>query len=405
MNQPSGPGAQQTEHGFAEFLVLMALLISLTAFSIDIMLPALPHIGQAFAVSSGNGTQAVVTVYLAGLAIGQLFYGPLSDRIGRKPALLLGLAIYLVATLAAVLVTTFPQHLAARAVQGFGAAAARVVSIAIVRDRFAGRPMARVMSIIMSVFIIVPMIAPLIGQGLLLVGDWTWTYHILLGVGIVSALWAATRLAETRAIDRPPIPLRTALTRVLTSRVTVAYTLAGGLIWGCLVAYLASSQQVFVSIYGLGASFPLAFAGLATAMAAANMLNARLVQKFGMRRLSHLALVGFVLASCLHVAASWTAIPSFVVVLALLWLAFFAFGFIVSNFNAIAMHPLGEVAGTASSFTGFTTTALGVLTGGTVGRLFDGSTRPLALGFAVLAALALVSVATVEGRAGLFRGE
>ena len=405
MNQPSGPGAQQTEHGFAEFLVLMALLISLTAFSIDIMLPALPHIGQAFAVSSGNGTQAVVTVYLAGLAIGQLFYGPLSDRIGRKPALLLGLAIYLVATLAAVLVTTFPQHLAARAVQGFGAAAARVVSIAIVRDRFAGRPMARVMSIIMSVFIIVPMIAPLIGQGLLLVGDWTWTYHILLGVGIVSAVWAATRLAETRATDRPPIPLRTALTRVLTSRVTVAYTLAGGLIWGCLVAYLASSQQVFVSIYGLGATFPLAFAGLATAMAAANMLNARLVQKFGMRRLSHLALVGFVLASCLHVAASWTAIPSLVVVLALLWLAFFAFGFIVSNFNAIAMHPLGEVAGTASSFTGFTTTALGVLTGGTVGRLFDGSTRPLALGFAVLAALALVSVATVEGRAGLFRGE
>ena len=405
MNQPSGPEAKQSERGFAEFLVLMALLISLTAFSIDIMLPALPHIGEAFSVNDRNGTQAVVTVYLAGLAVGQLFYGPLSDRIGRKPALLLGLAIYLVATLAAVLVATFPQHLAARAVQGFGAAAARVVSIAIVRDRFAGRPMARIMSIIMTVFIIVPMIAPLIGQGVLLVGDWKWTYHVLLGVGIVSALWAATRLAETRPTDRPPIPLASALRRVLTSRVTVAYTLAGGLIWGCLVAYLASAQQVFVDIYGLGASFPLAFAGLATAMAAANMLNARLVQKLGMRRLSHLALIVFVAASSALVAASWQRSPALSTAFALLWITFFAFGFIVSNFNAIAMHPLGEVAGTASSFTGFSTTAIGVLAGGTVGRLFDGSTRPLAVGFAVLATLAIACVMAVEGRAGLFRGE
>lgn len=390
---------------FPELVTLTALLMALSALSIDIMLPSLPQIGAAFSVAHVNDTQQIVTSYLVGVALGQLIWGPLSDRYGRKRLLLLGLMVFALGSLACLLVSSFAMLLWARAVQGFGGASARVISIAVVRDLFSGRQMARVMSMVMMVFITVPMFAPAIGQGLAYVGSWRWAFYVLLGAGLIGVVWAGCRLPETvQLAGSEPLDFATAAKLVLTTPATVGYTLATGFMFGCLIAYLSSAQQVFVDVYGLGSAFPAVFGAMACAQALASFTNARLVQRLGMRRVSHLALVGFVAVTA---ALSLVALgkPPLVVFGLMLAAAFFAFGLIVPNFNAIAMQPMGQVAGMASSLIGFYTTAAGAAFGWIVGRLFDGTVQPLSVGFAALGVLALICVVAVEGRAGLFRGE
>jgi DHA1 family bicyclomycin/chloramphenicol resistance-like MFS transporter len=390
---------------FAELLALTALLMALSALSIDIMLPSLPQIGAAFTISHINDTQQIVTTYLLGVAFGQLFWGPLSDRYGRKGLLLIGLVVFALGSIACLIVSSFALLLWARAVQGFGGAAARVISIAVVRDLFSGRQMARVMSMVMMVFITVPMLAPALGQALAYLESWRSVFVVLLLVAIIGIVWAGYRLPETvRSNGAAPLDFATAVKTVLTTPVTVGYSLATGFIFGCLVGYLSSAQQIFVDVYGLGAAFPAAFASMAGAQALASFTNSRLVQRLGMRRVSHLALVGFVAATA---ALSLVALanPPLVVFGLLLASAFFAFGLMVPNFNAIAMQPMGQVAGMAASLIGFYTTAVGAVFGWGIGRLFDGTVRPLAFGFAVLALCAFACVLAVEGRRGLFRGD
>ncbi len=391
---------------FAEFVGLMALMTALTALSIDIMLPALPQIGEYFALELPNDRQLVLTGYLVGLAAGQLVFGPLSDRYGRKPVLMIGLAMFILGSVGAAVADSFTNLFLARAMQGFGAASPRVISIAIVRDLFSGWQMARVTSLIMMVFIVVPVIAPSIGMGLLQLGPWPLMFHLLLVVGIICTIWAAFRLPETRSEGhaRAPITLRKALRWTFTSLQTVGYTLATGFLFGCLMAYINSAQQVFVEVYDLGAAFPIAFGAVAGVQAFAALTNAHLVQRYGMRRVSHTALVAFCTSSLLLLAVAPFQ-PSFAVFAVLVAIAFYCFGVIVPNFNAIAMQPMGAVAGTASSFIGFYTTAAGALFGWGIGSYFNGSVQPLAIGFAVLSTLSLVTVLLVEGWKGMFRGE
>lgn len=408
--RPEGE-ASRTDGGkpelpFPELVTLIALMMALSALSIDIMLPSLPQIGAAFSVAHVNDTQQIVTSYLLGVALGQLIWGPLSDRYGRKRLLLLGLVVFALGSLACLLVSSFAMLLWARAVQGFGGASARVISIAVVRDLFSGRQMARVMSMVMMVFITVPMFAPALGQGLAYIGSWRWVFYVLVVVGIIALLWAGTRLPETApALGFKSMTFTTAATLVLTTPETVWYTLATGFMFGCLVSYLSSAQQVFVDIYGLGPAFPLAFATIATSQALASFTNARLVQRLGMRRVSHLALAGFVSVALMLSAVAALGTPPLLVFGLMLAGCFFAFGLIVPNFNAIAMQPMGQVAGMASSLIGFYTTAAGAAFGWFVGRIFDGTVRPLSLGFAALGLLALACVLAVEGRRGLFHGE
>lgn len=390
---------------FGEFVALMALLMALTALSIDIMLPALPQIGEFFALAEANDRQLVVTSYMIGLAAGQLVFGPLSDRFGRKAMLTAGLAIFIAGSSAAVTVEDFTYLFLARSVQGFGAAAARVISIAVIRDLFSGWEMARVTSLVMIVFITVPVMAPGIGQVLLYVGDWTLIFEALLAVGIAAVVWSGFRLPETHRTGRPraAIGLATALGWVFTSRQTVGYAIAIGFVFGCLMAYISSAQQIFMDVYGLGASFPLVFGLVAGVQAIAAYTNAQLVQRHGMRRVSHTALVAFCASSLLLTAVSFFEPPLFVFAVLVASL-FFSFGLIMPNFNAIAMQPMGAVAGTASSFIGFYTTGAGAIFGWAVGAFFDGSIQPLAIGFAVLGLATLATVLMVEGRKGLFRG-
>lgn len=394
---------------YREFIALIAWLMAMTALSIDIMLPALPDIGAAFRIASDNDRQLVVITYLAGLALGQLLWGHISDISGRRLPLLVGLGVYVLASGALLLAPTFAVLLLARACQGFGGAAARTIGTAIVRDVFAGRDMARTMSFVMMVFIVVPMLAPSAGQALLALGTWRWGFGALLAAGAIAMLWVALRLPETRPGTgqggRRALGLGASLLTVLSNRVTRGYGLAAGLIFGCLVTYISSAQQIFVDVYGLGDRFPLAFGAIAACMALAAFTNAQLVQRIGMRRVSHTALLAFIVASGALALASAFGRPPLWLFMGLLGACFYLFALMQSNFNAIAMQPMGHVAGMASSLLGAFVTGAGVLLGGFLGRSFNGSPFPLAAGFAALGICALLAVLAVEGRRGLFRGE
>jgi DHA1 family bicyclomycin/chloramphenicol resistance-like MFS transporter len=371
-------------------------MVALTALSIDIMLPALPAIGEHFGVGDPNDRQTVVTSYMLGFAIGQMVAGPVSDRYGRKPIIFAGLLLFAMATIAAVATTSYDLLLGARFVQGLGGAAPRVVSVAIVRDLFAGRQMARVMSFIIMVFIMVPVFAPAIGGVLIRLGDWTWTFACLLVTCLVAMAWAHLRMPETRhAADRLELTLAGvggACRQVVTTRVTMVYAIAMGLMFGCLLGYVASAQQIFVDTYGLGDLFPLAFGAVALSMAVSSFANAQLVERLGMRRMSHLALATFVAVAGALVVIELLGQPSVLTFCIMIGAGFLLFGLIVPNFNALAMEPHGHIAGTASSFLGFFTTAAGAILGWAVGQTYDGTSLPLAAGFALLSASALVVV-------------
>lgn len=391
---------------YREFIGLLAWLMAMTALSIDIMLPALPDVGRAFGLVAENDRQLIVTTYLAGMACGQLLWGHVSDRIGRRLPLLLGLAVYVGASAAAVAAPSFAWLLVARTCQGFGGAAARSIAMAIVRDIFSGRDMARTMSFVMMIFITVPVLAPGLGQALLHFGTWRWTFDALFVAGVVAALWVGLRLPETRqASTRRPLGVGASLVAVLGNRVTFGYGLAAGLMFSSLVAYIACAQQIFVGIYDLGPLFPVAFGIVAGSMAVAGFTNALLVQRLGMRKLAHSALVGFIAVGLALTALCWFGKPPLLATMGLLAASFFLFALMQSNFNAIAMQPMGHVAGMASSLLGASVTATGVAIGSFIGRQFDGTLIPIAAGFAGLGICALLIVQAVEGWRGMFRGE
>lgn len=390
---------------FREFVALIAIMMALTALSIDIMLPALPDIGAAMGVTGANDQQLVVIIYMLGFALGQFVYGPLSDHYGRKPVLLIGFAIYIAASLGAILAQTFETLLVARALQGVGAASPRVMALAIVRDVTSGRRMARVMSLAMIFFIILPVFAPAMGQALMALGTWRTPFDLLLAFALVTALWIVLRLPETSATGpgaAPALPLRASVRAVVTNRQTVAYTVGAGCLFGALLGYVASCQQIFVDVYGLGAWFPLAFGAIASTMALAGWLNARLVERLGMRLVSHCSLAALIVVSLLLLVAALADVLPLWLFGSLMAVSLFLFGLIQPNFNALAMEPQGGNAGMASSLVGFYSTAAGAAIAGLIGLMFDGSVVPLATGYAVTAVLSGAAVLAAEGRAGLF---
>lgn len=381
-----------------EFIAMMAMLMSLNALAIDIMLPGLQEIGAALAVESENHRQYIISSYLIGFGVAQLFYGPISDRFGRRAPLLVGLGIYILASLAAAFSPTFAALLVLRFIHGLGAAALRVVTVSVVRDVFGGRQMAEVMSLIMMVFMVVPVVAPGTGQVVMLFGDWHLIFLFMAVAAAAISVWMYRRLPETLALsERRPFTAKAiaeSFKIVLTNRVALCYTIASTFIFGALFGFINSAQQIYVGIYGLGQWFAVAFAGVAMFMALSSFVNARLVGRFGMRRLSHGSLLGF-----LGINAVWLAIQlsspepmPFALFITMFALSMFQFGWIGSNFNSLAMEPLGHVAGTASSVLGFMGTVGGALIGAVIGQAFDGTATPLVAGFFILAVCALVFV-------------
>lgn len=383
-----------------EFVTLMASLMALTALSVDVMLPALPQIGRALGVAEANDRQLILSVYLGGFALGQFIFGPISDRFGRKPPLLFGLALYSCGTLLAIASSSFAGLLAARVLQGVGAASPRAIALAVVRDRFDGREMARVMSFVMMVFIVVPMLAPSVGEGLIELSNWRSIFLLLLMVAFVCASWVALRLPETHhAGDRLPLSPRVlwhAVKLVAATRQTIGYVIAMGFVFGLLVSYVMSSEQIFVDVYGLGARFPIAFGSISAFMIAASLINASAVRRVGMRGISHRALFAALAACAIMGLAGYPEKPPLLLFCAFMAAVFFCFGVIMPNFNALAMEPMAHIAGTASSVAGFYSTAVAAILGTAIGRFFEGGVRPLCIGITLLFGATLAVVLVTE---------
>ncbi|MFG1347341.1 multidrug effflux MFS transporter [Xanthobacter autotrophicus DSM 431] len=399
----AGRTGQPTRPGFAEFVALIALLMGMTAFSIDNLLPAFGAIREDFALPDPNHVQVMVYAYLLGIGAAQFFYGPLSDVLGRRPILFAGLAIYAAGSLAALFTRDFDVLIIARLVQGLGAAAGRVLAIAIVRDRFEGREMARIMSLSMMVFLTVPIVAPAMGSAILAFGSWHLIFVAMLALALLLWVWFGLRMPETLHPEyRMALSLRAigkGVKLTLTTRRTVGYAVAIGLMMGSLMAYVGSASQVFqTDIYQLGNLFPVVFAVVAGIMAVASFINASLVRRIGMRRLSHAGILGFIATGAVMVASSlaFDGKPPLVLFCGLVAAAQFLFALTVPNFNSMAMEPLGAVAGTASSFIGGFTTLMAAVLGFLVGRAFNGTVLPLSMGYLVLGAIALVFVLWAE---------
>ncbi len=392
--------------GFPEFVIVIASIMALNPLAMDMMLPALPNISSAFHLVVANQPQMVLSIFLVGFGLGQFVMGPLSDRFGRRPVLLGGMAVYCVASVLAIAAPSFETLLLARALQGLGTSATRVIATSIVRDCYVGRRMASVMSLAMMVFIAVPVIAPSFGQAIMLLTQWRGIFIVLMLYGVVALTWSALRMPETLpASQRRSLDIREVLgafRQTVTNRQTLGYALAAGGVQGSLFAYVFSSQQVFTDIYRLGHYFPLAFAAIAIGVAIAGFLNSRFVGRLGMRVISHGALIGFVaVAGTMLVATKLQMLP-LPLFMALSALMMFAFGLMFANFTALAMEPHGHIAGTASSLYGSITTLLGIGIGTTIGQDYDGTLLPFSTGF-FLCTLASLGVVLVVEKGRLFR--
>lgn len=379
---------------------MVAALSALNAFAIDIMLPAFPYISAAFALTNANDSQLVIVAYVAAFGVAQLVYGPLADAFGRRSVLIWALLIFAAGSLICTLAPSFELLLAARVLQGLGAAATRVISTAVVRDLTSGRAMARVMSLAMSLFMIVPILAPGIGQLILLVSPWRTIFGVLLCYILIILAWAYVRLPETlpreaRTSFKLPA-IMGAYATVLRNRVTIGYTVASTLMAGALFGYIATSQQIFVDVYRLGAMFPFAFASVAVMITCGTLVNSRLVMRLGMRRISHAMTCWFTAIACIHYAIAAASTPPFWQFLSLLALSIGAFGMIAGNFNALAMEPMGANAGAAAAVYGASTSAGGGLIGGLVAYQFDGTPAPFLAGVALLGALTLIAILVIE---------
>lgn len=408
MSNPRPAAAAATdEHLPMPLWELVALLVAMTALvalSIDMMLPALDDVARDLELARPNDQQYVVLVYLAGFGASQIIYGPLADRFGRKPVMLIAIALYLVMTLICALTPTFELLLVARFLQGAAAAASRVITVAVARDLTSGRRMAEVMSMVMTAFMAVPVLAPSLGQLILTFAPWRWIFGFLIVFGVALMVWIQLRLPETLKPEyRTPLALKTtwnAFREAMTHRLMLGYTLAGTTFFGALYGFLGSSQQIFVEHFGLNDNqFPLAFAAIAGGMGVTSYINSRLVMRFGQRRLAHGALLVFTAISCVHAGLIALGVDNLWAFLILLAAAMSLLGLIAANFSSLAMEPMGHIAGTASAAYGFVTGVIGAAIGTFIGQAYDGSALPLMAGQALmgLATVAIV-VWTEKGR-------
>jgi MFS transporter, DHA1 family, multidrug resistance protein len=393
-------GAARIRMGLAEFIVTIAVMTASVAIAIDSMLPALPSIGQSFDIANANDAQLVIGVFFFGFGFSQIFFGSLSDTFGRRVWLLGGLSLFTLSMFAASQATSFELLLVLRFIQGIGAAAIRITTLAIVRDCFGGREMARVMSYVMIVFMIVPIVAPSLGQLVIFYASWHWIFTLIGCVGSVLFLWALTRMKESLPReDRLPLSVGAVLSgfrTVLTNRITCGYMIGMTLFTAVICAYIVTVQQIFGEVYGLGEWLPIAFAGTAGGIAAANFANGFFVRSFGMRRISHTAMILFTVLAAAGFAMSLAGTPAFIVSYVMFSVLLMFFAVIATNFTAICLEPMGHLAGTATAITGFVSTTGGALLGGAVGQLFNGTLQPLFGGFALFGLFTILATLWAE---------
>ena len=385
-----------------EFVALMAMMMALVALSIDSLLPALPEIAVSLNQVGSNDIQLVISMLFLGLAIGQMIYGTLSDFIGRKPAVYLGLLLFFLGCLISFFAEILPVMLAGRLLQGIGLAAPRIISIALIRDQYEGSVMAKVMSFVMSIFIIVPAIAPALGQGVLLFANWRFIFLLLSLVAVIILIWFMLRQPETlEAENRMPFSLNRifkAIGQICSNRVALGYTIVAGFVASMFLGFLSSIQQVFEA-YGKAEIFAGGFAVFALFIGSASLLNAKIVVRKGMRFIVNVALGILFSISLIYLTLSFFGQLDFWVVTIFLVISLCCVGLLFGNLNALAMEPLGHVAGIGSSLVGSLSTFISVPFGILIGLSFNGTAIPLITGFLVFSLLSLGTIFWI-GKAG-----
>lgn len=395
---PSSP-TRRSLPGEREMVVMSAMLMALNAFAIDTMLPALPAISADLGAAAGNDRQYVISSYMFGVGFGSILYGPLADRFGRKGVLVPALIAYLVFSIGCALATSFPAMLALRFGHGLVSAALGVVVIAVIRDLFVGDAMAKRMSLIFLVFMIVPIIAPAVGAGVAAIAGWRAIFLLLAGMSLLMLLWLR-RLPETLDPDDVrPLDIRTMAAgwkAVTLHRRAAGYMIAAGLMMGALHGYLNSSEQIIGDVFDARALFPLVFGVVAAGIAIANFSNARIVERFGARRVSQMAVIAFILTSIAQIIAAQSGAETLLMFTLLMMVNIGMIGFIGANFGSIAMEDFGHMAGVASSYQSFAKVLLSAAVGALIGQQFDGTTLPLAYSFLICAVAGLLLVFWAE---------
>ena len=385
-----------------EFIFLLTVMITILAMATDVMLPGLDVIALELGVKNPNNAQHVILFLFIGYTVGQLIAGPLSDSIGRKPVIYLGYTLFIVGCLISMFAQSFTFMLIGRFLQGIGASGPRIVSVALVRDLYEGRSMAKIMSIIMGFFILVPAIAPLIGQGIIFVFGWRATFGWLLLLAIIAFVWFAVRQPETLVTEaRKKFSLREVVKSFLIIckiRVTMSYSIACGIIFGAFVSYIGSSQQIYSITFKSPELFPLYFGGTALTLGIGSMLNSRLVMTVGMRVLTRLSFTATSTLSLLYVfvVLYFDGIPPLWTFLVWNALLFISLGFMFGNINAIAMEPLGKMAGIGAALIGSLTTLISLPIAWVVGQTFDGGITPLVLAYAITGIISLAIILWAE---------
>ena len=379
--------------------------MSLVALAIDMILPALPVLSVEFSLSDTNQVQYAISAVFMGMVAGKLLFGPLSDAWGRKPAIYFGLFFYIGGAIIRYFASDFSEFILGRTIQGVGVAAPRVVSVALVRDQFEGREMARIMSFIMMVFILVPAIAPALGQGILLLFEWRMILGVFIITGLVSLIWFAIRQPETLIPEkRRPLAFSTivsATREVISHPASLGYTFAIGFVFAGFVGYLVSSQQIYDLIYGRGDQFPYYFGALALVIGSASIINAHFVIRYGMRKLSVLALAGIGLFSSIAIMLELESSEplSFEYFVIFCLLTFFCIGILFGNLNSLAMEPLGHIAGIGSAVVGAGSTIISVVLGTFIGQAIGEDVMPMLLGFLTMSLLTLTAFSWVDKKA------
>ncbi len=380
-----------------EFVALMASLMSIVALAIDALLPALDYIGFSIGTTKSSDTQLLITMIFLGLGTGPLIFGPISDSLGRKPIVYMGFAIFIVASLICIYSESLWMMVFGRILQGVGLSAPRTISIAMVRDSYSGDYMARIMSFITVVFILVPIIAPALGKFVLDNYNWQAIFYLQLVFCILVSWWFWKRqpetLPEAKRVRFTSHIFADGLKELVKYQRTIGYTFISGFITGSFMVYLSSAQQIFHNQYNLQEEFPFIFAGLAISIGSATFLNGTLVLRYGMERIINTSVISYFFISLTYIILFYnTSNPPVVVLLAFFALQFFAIGFLFGNVRAMAMEPIGHIAGIGAAITGFISTMMAVPISVYIGKFVDQKALPLFIGFVICSFLSILVI-------------
>ena len=378
-----------------EFIALMAFLMSVVALAIDALLPALDIIGNSLHTQENSDHQLLITMIFIGLGVGPLFFGPLSDSLGRKPMVFVGFGIFILASIICVYAKSLEIMVLGRILQGFGLSAPRTISVAIIRDLYAGDYMAKIMSFVIVIFLLVPIIAPAIGKLILDSFNWEAIFIFQIIFCLLIAFWFWKRQEETlnpkNRIDFKIDLFKKGFLELMRFKKTIAYTLISGLITGSFMVYLSTSQQIFQEQYGLKEAFPFIFAGLATASGGAILLNGLFVVKYGMKKIINVSLIGFFLISVCYAFLFYNSVnPPIIIILSFFSLQFFCLGFLFGNLRAIAMEPVGHIAGIGAAITGFISTLMAVPISIVIGKFVRLTVLPIFIGFSICSFISIL---------------